>query len=204
MGNFSSDRKKNEGLLLKTKCRVFCKAIFFSILTAVLLMPVSCNGLKDKGLYDGYSQRISDGLAEFSALINSSKDFGPVSELEIESVTVNGISAEGAELTRFMTPDGDIARYTLNIFGETGKSAYNYYCFSDGILYVQHLVMDYTDWNFSPENRFDILRYSLLSYVIDGKETYLIYDGLKQVLKAENSGLYTIDELNYLFDNGLN
>jgi len=160
-------------------------------------------GPADDDLYYYYSGKINTGLAEFRGLINSSEDFGPVSTLNIEYRTVLGISTEGARFTRFMTPGGRVVRYTLFVFGETFRAEENYYFFSDGLIYIQSLRMNYADWNFSIANRFDILQYSLNSIVVDGAKAFLIDDSLKQIIKTEEIHFFTLDELNNLFDEGL-
>jgi hypothetical protein len=153
-------------------------------------------------LYDLYFNRIQDGLTEFRKLINSSEDFGPVSTLDIEYRTVFGISTEGARFTRFMTPEDRIVRYTLHIFGETFRAEENYYFFSDGLIYIQSLRMDYADWSFSIDNRWDILQYTLESYVVDDTKIFYMNDLLKQATEPGKIHFYTLDELNDLFNDG--
>ena len=104
-------------------------------------------------LYQDYAGRVRDGLSTFQQMINSNEEFGSVSTLVIESRVIIGASTEGGELTRFMTPDGRIVRYTFQILGETGRAMESYYYFDDGLVYIQVLDMRYADWNFGNPNQ---------------------------------------------------
>ena len=153
-------------------------------------------------LYQEYSLRVNQGLDHFRQLINSDEYSGSISALTIESRRIIGISSEGGTLTRFMTPTGEIIRYTVEQFGETGKKVSNVYVFDDGLIYVQELSMNYADWAFaSPNNRFDILDYSLNSYVIDGEKTVILDDVFLQA-KEDESGkkVVSLDELDDYFN----
>ncbi|MCL2857611.1 MAG: hypothetical protein FWE19_07850 [Oscillospiraceae bacterium] len=56
--------------------------------------------------------------------------------------------------------------------------------------------------DFSLGNRFDILRYSLRSYVVDGSRIFLIDSLLGQAFETEEARALTLDELNDFFDEG--
>jgi len=150
--------------------------------------------------YNKYSGKISAGLNNFRTLSATSKDEDVNSStLIVEEKTVLGISTEGAKLTRFMTPQNKIVRYTIDAYGETGKSISNYYFIDDGLVYVQQLHMDYADWNFVTNERFDILKYELTDYLTDGTKTFMIDDANKKAIEAEDVKLYSLEELNGLF-----
>jgi hypothetical protein len=151
--------------------------------------------------YDEYSVRILYGLGQFRNLISHDIYLNPEPALVIESRSVFGLHTEGGILTRFMTHDGEIVRYTFEIFGETGRAVHNHYFFDDGLIYVQQLQTDYADWRFSTQNRFDTLQYTLTSYVIDGENTFIIDDNFRQIKSAGNENIYSADMLSYFFYN---
>ena len=73
--------------------------------------------------YNYYISRINNGLLEFRDLVYN-LDY---STLIIENRSVWGISTEGAQLTRFMTSESNVLRYTFDVFGEGGRTAQNYF-----------------------------------------------------------------------------
>ena len=154
-------------------------------------------------LYQKYSMSILEGLNNFRRLINSSEDFGPISTLNIERRKIIGASTEGGTLTRFMTLEGKLIRYTYEYLGETGKGISNFYYFDDGLIYVQEMRMDYADWAFaSPNNRYDILNYSLNNYIIDDEKVIIIDDTFMQAKEADgNINVFTSLRLDDYFYN---
>ena len=175
--------------------------------TAVSTLETAGSVLTEElALYQNYSVKISKGLAEFRSLIHTfeEEDTRPAPPLIIESKSITGRSTQGGELTRFMTPEGKIVRYTFEIFGETGKGINNYYYFNNGLIYVQIFRMEYADWNFyGSKNRYDILQYFLESYIIDKGKIIAIDDTLNVARQIESDKAITsIDKLNDYFANG--
>jgi len=188
------------------------------LLLLVLLCLSACSGTANSlqtdesqansntKLYQEYSERISHGLKEFRQLISSNEEAASESALTIEIKSVSDLTTEGALLTRFTTSEGKVVRYTFELYGKTGKAVQNYHYFDDGLTYLQHLRMDYADMFFSrPDNRHDILKYTLENYLIVDEKTFLLDDANMEVTEAsESRAIVSFDRLNSYFEAGEN
>ncbi|GEM_PF-6622829 len=67
----------------------------------------------------------------------------PVTEqLKVETYSLEGQSAEGGTITRYLDENGNITRYKIKLYGETGRSETDY-VFVDDIIYYFKLIEEY-------------------------------------------------------------
>jgi hypothetical protein len=171
----------------------------------VSAMPVSTENVHDNASkqYEEYAESIENGLNQFRNLVVTLDEFAPAIPLNIESRQVIGLSTQGGEITRFSTTEGQTVRYTYSSLGETGKVVSNYYYFDDGLVYIQKLSSEYADWNFgNPDNRNDILDYTLDNYVIDGEQIFRVDDNQKLVQAMESDiEIISLEKFDDYFEN---
>lgn len=91
-------------------------------------------------------------------------------EVTEESSEVLGHSTEGGALTEFKDENGNIIRYRLNLYGETGNFEGNYYVIGDSRGYYTALKSEYDSWRQVTAQ--GVLRYDFEEYWIDGGEIY--------------------------------
>jgi len=105
---------------------------------------VSQNTACPNETYDAYAPKVSAGLSRFRQLIAMDIVVEPpaATTLIVETRIVEGISSQGARITRFMTSQNEIARYTLHVLGETGQVVEHYTYCDGGVVYIQYLELE--------------------------------------------------------------
>ncbi len=110
-------------------------------------------------------------------------------------------STEGNNATKYVDSKGNVIRYNLVIYGETGKMIIDYYVLDDIKLYVVELYETYSSPILGIGGS-DILSYDMKKYIVDGNDVYYLDDVAKNIIDTnqEEANVYmTLDALNSSF-----
>lgn len=120
--------------------------------------------------------------------------------VNIKTKLLMDMSAEGGEITRYEDGKGQILKYRLRFYGETGRVEHNYYLIDDFVYYTELLEEYRTPINVEGADT-DVLRYTMTEGILIDGVCYRYDHKQDQILKTDIlSDVYTPEELEKLYE----